>query len=88
MKFVNETESTEQSVTTPGVETGRMNTAEPFSAGSALAVQAEQPAPAFEVERDDLTTFFTIGAVINIVMITAYFIWAYKQWGKTGARDE
>jgi len=26
--------------------------------------------------------FFTIGIVINVVLITAYFIWAYKQWKK------
>ena len=28
--------------------------------------------------------FFTIGIVINVVLITAYFIWAYKQWKKPG----
>jgi len=88
MKFSNNTEFTEQSVTTPGIETGRMNTAESFSAGSAIAVHSEQPAPDHEAGRGDLTTFFTVGVVINLVMITAYFIWAYKQWGKTGTSDE
>lgn len=88
MKFADNTGLAEQSVTTPGGETGQMNTAESISAGSALVVQAEQPAPAFEVERDDLTTFFTIGIVINLVMITAYFVWAFKQWKKAGTRGE
>ena len=26
--------------------------------------------------------FFAIGLVVNLVLITAYFIWAYKQWKK------
>ncbi len=26
--------------------------------------------------------FFAIGIVVNVVLITAYFIWAYKQWKK------
>jgi hypothetical protein len=68
------------------VESGHMNNPESFAATSTLALHSEPPAPVFEAERDDLTVFFTIGVVINIVMITAYFIWAYKQWGKSGAR--
>ena len=32
--------------------------------------------------------FFAIGMVINIVMISAYFIWAYKQWKKTDKPDK
>jgi hypothetical protein len=34
-------------------------------------------------QKDSLVVFFGIGIVINLVMITAYFIWAYKQWKKT-----
>jgi hypothetical protein len=66
----------------PEIESG------PSPATSTLAVHTEQPAPVIEAEREDLAVFFTVGVVINIVMITAYFIWAYKQWGKTGTRDE
>lgn len=88
MKFADNTESTEQSITRQNVETGRMNTTQPFSTASTVVVQSEQPVPVFEAERDDLTSFFAVGIVINIVMITAYFVWAYKQWGKTGAREE
>jgi len=32
--------------------------------------------------------FFAIGIVINLVLITAYFIWAYKQWKKPQKRDQ
>ena len=88
MKLAENTESTEQSVTMPKLGAGRINTADSYPAASAVAVHSERPAPVIEVEREDLTTFFAVGVIINIVMITAYFIWAYKQWGKSGARDE
>jgi len=32
--------------------------------------------------------FLGIGVVINVLMITAYFIWAYKQWKKTDKPDK
>jgi heme/copper-type cytochrome/quinol oxidase subunit 2 len=49
----------------------------------------EQPAADSPPEADDsLIVFFGIGIVINLVMITAYFIWAYKQWKKTDRPDE
>ena len=32
--------------------------------------------------------FFAIGVVVNLVLITAYFIWAYKQWKKPGKADK
>ena len=32
--------------------------------------------------------FFAIGLVINVVLITAYFIWARKQWKNPDRRDE
>lgn len=32
--------------------------------------------------------FFAIGLVVNLVLITAYFVWARKQWKKPGRRDE
>jgi len=72
----------------PNIETGLINTADSSPVASSIAVHSEQPAPVIEVERDDLTTFFAVGMVVNLVMITVYFIWAYKQWGKTGARDK
>ena len=85
MKYAENTETAEQSAMIPGVETG-MNTVDSLSTVSTLELHSEQPAPVIEVERDDLTAFFAVGIVINLVMITAYFVWAYKQWGKTGDR--
>jgi hypothetical protein len=49
----------------------------------------EQPEPIQAAEqKDSMTGFFAVGLIINIVMITAFFIWAYKQWGKTGKRSK
>jgi hypothetical protein len=49
----------------------------------------EQPAVDSRPEQNDsMIGFFGIGVVINVVMITAYFIWAYKQWKKSDKRDE
>ncbi len=33
--------------------------------------------------RDDLTTFFSIGVVIDVLLLTAFLIWAVGQWRKT-----
>lgn len=39
--------------------------------------------PAIETRQDGLVSgFFAIGMVINLVLVIAYFIWAFKQWGK------
>jgi cytochrome bd-type quinol oxidase subunit 2 len=49
----------------------------------------EQPAVDIKPEQNDsMLGFFGIGVVINLLMITAYFIWAYKQWKKSDRRDE
>jgi len=32
--------------------------------------------------------FFAVGIVINVVLISAYFIWARKQWKKPERRDD
>ena len=40
------------------------------------SVVKEEPA------RKDLSVFFGIGMIVNIVMITSFFIWAFKQWKK------
>ena len=49
----------------------------------------EQSVPDAPQEPDhSLTVFFGIGLVINLLVITAYFIWAYKQWNKSDKKDE
>jgi len=60
-----------------------INSTADFSAGSTLQVHTEQQMPTHEAGHNEIAMgFFMVGAVINIVMITAYFIWAYKQWDK------
>ena len=49
----------------------------------------EEPVPNAPQEPDtSLVGFFAIGLVINLLLITAYFIWAYKQWNKRGKGDD
>ncbi len=44
--------------------------------------------PATESKQDDLVTgFFAIGMVINVALVIAYLIWAYRQWGKREKSD-
>ncbi|MCK4704025.1 MAG: hypothetical protein KAT90_00975 [Gammaproteobacteria bacterium] len=60
-----------------------MNTVELSSTNKNVSVYTEQSASVSPVEEKDLTTdFFIVGGVINIVMITAYFIWAFGAWKK------
>ena len=87
-KLTGHTESTEQSGKLPGRDPGRLDTVESSAAGGTLAAQSGQSEPVIEVEREDLTSFFAVGVVINIVMITAYFVWAYRQWNKSGTSGE
>lgn len=58
-----------------------MNTVESSSANSSVSLHTEQPVAVSAAEEKDLTiNFYVVGGVINIVMITAYFIWALKAW--------
>jgi hypothetical protein len=34
-------------------------------------------------EREDLTVFFFIGAIIDVLLVAAFLIWAVGQWRKT-----
>lgn len=36
---------------------------------------------------NSITHFFAVGLLINILMIAAYFIWAYRQWNKKKGED-
>ncbi len=31
---------------------------------------------------NDLSAFFAIGMIVNIVILIAFFIWAFNQWNK------
>lgn len=64
-----------------------MNTVESSSANSSVSLHTEQPVSVSAEEEKDLTTnFYVVGGVINIVMITAYFIWAFGAWKKADKR--
>ena len=36
---------------------------------------------------EPLTIFFAVGIVINLALITAFFLWAIRQWKNGGKRD-
>ena len=64
-----------------------MNTVESSSTNSTVSLHIEQPVTLSAAEEKDLTTnFYVVGGVINIVMITAYFIWAFGAWKKADKR--
>ena len=64
-----------------------MNEIESPSVSTAISSHAEQTTSVSEQEEKDLTTnFYLVGGAINIIMITAYFIWAFKAWKKTDKR--
>ena len=65
-----------------------MNTKQSLSVGQPPEVHQEQPASAPEVRQGPSTAFFAVGIVVNVVMITAFFIWACKQWSKTGSNKK
>ncbi len=33
------------------------------------------------------TTFFAIGIAINLVLLAAFGLWAFRQWKNSGKRD-
>jgi hypothetical protein len=54
-------------VKTPAVTAGDAAPARPLSPGDA---------------REDLTVFFTIGVVVDVLLVTAFLVWAVGQWRK------
>lgn len=56
---------------------------------SAHAATTEQVVPVQAVEEKDLTiNFYIVGGIINITMILAYFVWAFRQWKKIDKRKK
>ena len=39
-------------------------------------------------EHDAPVGFFAIGILINLVLLGAYFAWAWRQWKKSASRKE
>ena len=66
-------------------ENAGLDTAVPGSAAEISASMAPvSGAEGVEVEdgRGDLTVFFAIGMVINVLMVTSFLLWAVGQWRK------
>jgi hypothetical protein len=64
-----------------------MDTSESTYTNSIVNAHTEQPAAVPPAEEKDLTTnFYVVGGIINIVMISAYFIWAVRAWKKADKR--
>ena len=60
-----------------------MNEIELPSISTAISSHTEQTISVSEQEeKDNTTNFYLVGGAINIIMITAYFIWAFKAWKK------
>lgn len=68
-----------------GAENAGVDTAVPGSATDISAsIAPGSAAERVEVEdgRGDMTVFFAIGMVINVLMVTAFLVWAVGQWRK------
>ena len=57
----------------PGPVTGITASMEPASSAEGVEVEGG---------RGDLTVFFAIGMVINVLLVTAFLVWAVGQWRK------
>ena len=44
------------------------------------AVRQENNAPSLVHSGTDLIPFFAVGLVINIAVLAAFFVWAFRQW--------
>jgi heme/copper-type cytochrome/quinol oxidase subunit 2 len=54
-----------------------------------LTTSTEQPTAATETAQHGPSMgFFGVGIVINLLLIAAYFIWAFRQSKKTRDREE
>ena len=62
------------------------NTTQTNADNNMLNDSTEQPGSAHQGEH--LYGFFAIGLIINVVLLIAFFIWAYRQWNKKGNNSE
>ena len=58
------------------------------SSDDGASVKLVQSDSEFNHEKEDLSVFFGIGMIINIVMIISFFIWAAKQWKKNDSNKK
>jgi hypothetical protein len=61
--------------------------------GPVTAIPGAQPAGtgtdgvAHSTGRKDLTVFFSIGVIVDILLVTAFLVWAVGQWSKSKNRS-
>ena len=58
------------------------------SSANTLSNQSVQLTQSVQHDKEDLSVFFGIGMLVNIVMITSFFIWAIKQWKKNDTKKK
>jgi hypothetical protein len=80
MKMAENLNSLVKPVRRPG-EAVLVSSSQSYSDNGTLNSGSEQPD---DNQGEHLYGFFAIGVTINIVMIVAYIIWAYRQWHKKG----
>jgi hypothetical protein len=51
------------------------------AAGAAVTLPAAQETPGSDGRRD-MTAFFTIGAIVDVLLVAAFLVWAVGQWRK------
>jgi hypothetical protein len=60
------------------------NTTSAQAGAVAGGVTPDATAAPVEHAREDLTVFFSVGVVLDVLLVAAFLVWAVKQWRKTG----
>ncbi|MDH3390159.1 MAG: hypothetical protein OEN02_19915 [Gammaproteobacteria bacterium] len=54
-----------------------------------VTTQTEQPAADVPTpQQDSMIGFFGIGLALNLVLVAAYGVWAYRQWKQSARRED
>ena len=66
-----------------------MNKIELPTTSTAVNAHTEQSVSVSEQEEKDLSiNFYLVGGAVNLTMITAYFIWAFRAWKRADKKKE
>ncbi len=70
-------------ITADALPTAQAAGIEPGIAAGGNTAQAAIVHPAGTAEREDLTVFFSIGVVVDVLLVAAFLVWAIGQWRRT-----
>lgn len=73
-------------VTETGAKNGKVIAEVPGSATDipvSMSPDSGAEGAAVNEGREDLTAFFSIGVVVDIILVTVFLVWAAGQWSKT-----